>query len=450
MTSNDRERRPADRSSRRLRALLGRVRNGLLGIPTVRPLDAAASEPAALASGESPEASVRCVLALGAALLGYGLPAHRIEEAIVRLQRAFGMSGTVFGLPTTLMITVRGPHGSHTYTVRAEPGSIDLQRLDALHELVARVERGGLDAAGAELRVAAILRAPRRLPRWTELLAVMLVASGGALMLGGNHWDAAWSAALGLSTGAMLWVGSMSSAFSRVLPVCTALLVTFTSCALSHLGTLEHPVVAAFAALLVLLPGLTLTLAMTELATGHMVSGTARGVSAATVFLQLGFGVLLGLRLGRLDEAALSALPPAPFAEAACGALLLAVGFMALFAVRTRDIPHTLAISALSFLLCRAAGAVLGPEIGVLIAACAVGLASHTFARLRNRPSSTLTLPGVTMLVPGSLGLLSVSAAALHDPSRAFDLGFGMLMVVIALSTGILLAAAALPPRSSF
>jgi uncharacterized membrane protein YjjB (DUF3815 family) len=53
------------------------------------------------------------------------------------------------------------------------------------------------------------------------------------------------------------------------------------------------------------------------------------------------------------------------------------------------------------------------------------------------------------MLVPGSLGLLSVSVAALHDPTRAFDIGFQMMMVVVALSTGILLSAAALPPRSA-
>jgi uncharacterized membrane protein YjjB (DUF3815 family) len=278
----------------------------------------------------------------------------------------------------------------------------------------------------------------------------MIVALGGTFMLGGNAGDAAWSAVLGSITGALLWAGSGSAAFARVVPVCAAISVTFASCVLGHLGTLDHPFVAAFAALFVLLPGLTLTLAMTELATGHMVSGTARCMSAVTVFLQLGFGVLLGMRLGLLEHAALSALPPAPFTQAAGGALLLALGFIVLFAVRGRDVPHTLAISALSFLLCRVAGAVLGAEIGVLLAACAVGLASHLFARRRNRPSSTLTLPGVVMLVPGSLGLLSVSAAALHDPARALDLGFHMLMIVVALSTGILLAAAVLPPRSSF
>jgi uncharacterized membrane protein YjjB (DUF3815 family) len=88
-------------------------------------------------------------------------------------------------------------------------------------------------------------------------------------------------------------------------------------------------------------------------------------------------------------------------------------------------------------------------DVGVLVAATTVGVVSHAFARRHDRPSSTLTLPGVMMLVPGSLGLLAVSAAALHDPTRAFDMGIQMALAVVALSTGILLSAAALPPRTS-
>jgi uncharacterized membrane protein YjjB (DUF3815 family) len=127
---------------------------------------------------------------------------------------------------------------------------------------------------------------------------------------------------------------------------------------------------------------------------------------------------------------------------------LLALGFAALLVIRMRDAVLTLLISALAFFTCRWFGAWLGPEIGTLLASTAVGLCSHAFARYRDRPSSTLSLPGVVMLVPGSLGLIAVSAAALHDPSRALDIAFQMVMIVIALSTGILISTAAVPPRT--
>jgi uncharacterized membrane protein YjjP (DUF1212 family) len=392
---------------------------------------------------------MRCILVLASALLSYGLPAHRVEECVLRIARALKREVSVFGLPTAAIITAHEAHPTGMFIARAEPGTIDLSRLDALHHLVAQVERGELDAEGAERRVDAILTAARRYPRALDLPAVALVAFGGALMLGTSPSDALWAAGLGLWVAVMLWLSASGNAFSRVMPVLCTVLTTFVSCQLARAGLVAHPLVIAFAALFVLLPGLTLTLAMTELATGHIVSGAARCMLAATVFLQLGFGVLLGLRLGQLDQGALSSIEPASLADASLGALMLAVGFSALFVIRMRDAVLTLLISALAFFTCRGFGVLLGVEIGVLLAATAVGLCSNAFARYRDRPSSTLTLPGVTMLVPGSLGLLAVSAAALHEPSRALDVGFQMLMIVIALSTGILISTAALPPQST-
>ncbi len=392
---------------------------------------------------------LRCVLALGAALLGYGLPAHRVEESMLRLALAFGRQISVFGLPTVVMITAHTQVTGTTYSARAESGAIDLSRLDALHRVVASVERGELDGATAEAEVRQILERPRRHAGWWNLLAVVLVAFGGGLMLGLAVDEAAWSAALGLVVAALLGLSARRNVIERITPLLATVLVALASCGLTHAGLLAHPLVVTLAALLVLLPGLTLTLGMVELATGHLVSGASRSVGAAVSFLQLGAGVLLGLRLGHLDAADLRPLAPASFGDTSLGALLLAIGFAALLVIRLRDAWATAFVCALAFLVCRGVGVWLGVELGVLVAATAVGLCSHVFARRSDRPSSTLTLPGVMMLVPGSLGLVAVSAAALHDPTLALDIGLQMAMVLVALSTGILIAAAALPPRTS-
>jgi uncharacterized membrane protein YjjP (DUF1212 family) len=397
----------------------------------------------------APDPEIRCLLALGSALLGYGLPAHRVEESLLRLARALGVQISVFGLPTVVLITAHRRGCDTTHSARAALAAIDLSRLDALHRLISRVERSELDAVTAELEARAIIDGPGRHPSWLNFVAVASVTFGGALMLGAPTNEAAWSALLGLGVGALLGVSARNAVLERITPILATALVTLASVMLSHAGVVAHPLVVTFAAMLVLLPGLALTLAMVELATGHLVSGAARSIGAAALFLQLASGVLVGLELGQLDTATISPLAPATFGMASLGALLLALGFAVLLVIRLRDALPTLVICALAFFVCRGAGVWLGADLGVLIAATTVGLCSHTFACKCDRPSSTLTLPGVVMLVPGSLGLIAVSAAALHDPARALDVGFQMSMVVVALSTGILIAAAALPPRTS-
>ena len=57
------------------------------------------------------------------------------------------------------------------------------------------------------------------------------------------------------------------------------------------------PSVSTIAGLIIVLPGFSLTIAMTELAARHLVSGTARLAGAFTVFLAMTFGVAVGRQL---------------------------------------------------------------------------------------------------------------------------------------------------------
>ena len=52
---------------------------------------------------------------------------------------------------------------------------------------------------------------------------------------------------------------------------------------------------------------------------------------------------------------------------------------------------------------------VLRFELGVFLAALAVGCGSNLYARWRDRPSAVTRLPALLFLVPGSLGFVSMS-----------------------------------------
>jgi uncharacterized membrane protein YjjP (DUF1212 family) len=398
--------------------------------------------------GETP-AGIRCTLRLGSVLLGYGLPVHRVEESVNRLARAFGYEAGTIGLPTALMITFRQRGQSDMYTVRAEPGVVDLERLDKLHALVGRVERHELDVAAANDEVDAILSARPRYGRVAVGVASAATGGGTALLLGGGLRDAIASSVFGALNGALLALAAKRIDFARIIPVIAALSVSLGAVSLSDHGVPIRPAVLTLGALIVLLPGLTLTLATIELATGHLVCGTSRLMGAATTFMQLGFGVLLGASLGA-NEATMPMSPAVlpPMVEIA-GALGLALGFGVLLGMPPRDLGWVLGVSGLAYGTARFVGVELGPEIGALAAATVVGVMSQAFARRYDRPSSILLLPGILMLEPGSIGMLSLSSLIAGDTTSALTTGFRMVMVAMALSTGVVLGTVALPARET-
>ncbi len=407
-------------------------------------------------AAEGLDPALRFVLLLSRALLGCGMPAYRVEEALARLGDALDLDVDAFCTPTALILTMsRGdatrPQDVRTRVVRVEPGNTDLERLGALHDLVARVEKKELTPGDAALRVEAILARPPRYGAWVSAIAFALIGAAAAVLLGGSGLDVPVAALLGLVVGALDAAASKLAAMARLLPSLAAFTVSSIASVLAALGLETRPSVVLLAAIIVLLPGLTVTTATLELATANLVSGTARLMGGFITFLQLGFGVALGrvaaqLAPGAHAPAAAEALPRAATIAAA---LVSAGGFTVLLRARPRDGGWVLLAVAIALLASQIGGAWVGAELGAFVGALAVGAASHLFARVRDRPVNLMLTPGILFLVPGSVGFLSIRSLLENEPEVAVATAFRMALVAMALATGVLVATAAVPPRKA-
>jgi uncharacterized membrane protein YjjB (DUF3815 family) len=72
---------------------------------------------------------------------------------------------------------------------------------------------------------------------------------------------------------------------------------------------------------------------------------------------------------------------------------------------------------------------------------------SNLFARVTGRPAQLFQLPGLTLLVPGSFGFLSLESFLSGDYMKGAAQGFQMILVAAALVSGILLSSVIVPPR---
>lgn len=395
------------------------------------------------------EAAHTFVLELGRGLHRYGYPAHRLEEALGAVSRRLGLVGQFFSTPTALFASF-GLHEQHrTYQVRLEPGVVDLAKLARLDHVTKQVARGELRPAEGSERIDAIVAAAAPYGPVLTTLCYALASGTASRFLGGGAREAAAAALIGLAIGLLALATRRWNGLGRVFePVAATLAAFLAAWAQRQAGPLSA-YVATLAGLIILVPGFSLTVAMTELATRHLVSGTARLMGAAGTFLAIGFGVALGSRLGTLLPGAvlIGAVRPLPEWTLYAALVVAPLSFAVLLRADPRDAGAVVAAGITAFAGARAGALWLGPELGPFVGALAVGLCGNTYARAFDRPSSVLIVPGLLLLVPGSLGFQSLSSLLERETLPGVESAFRMTLGAVSLVTGLLFANVLLPPR---
>jgi uncharacterized membrane protein YjjB (DUF3815 family) len=272
-----------------------------------------------------------------------------------------------------------------------------------------------------------------------------LSSAAAARFFDGALADVLASAVVGLLVGSLVQLSARRPWLGRLLEFAAALLASVVAVLLAHLVSLGEDTVQVYvvtlAGLIVLLPGLSLTTAMSELAARHLIAGTARFMGAILTFLSLGFGVALGAQLLR----ALPGLPEANPASLPGWTLHLALvvaplSFVVLLRARRADAPWIVLAGVVAFAGARLGTSMFGPELGAFLGALALGAGSRLLARARRVSSATTLVPGILLLVPGSVGFASFQALLEKDVVSGVETAFRMLLTAIALAGGLLAA----------
>jgi uncharacterized membrane protein YjjP (DUF1212 family) len=390
-------------------------------------------------------ASVRDFLITAAELLHrHGTPANGIEDTLVACAAALGQQLQVFATPTSVELAFGGRR-QRAHMIRSDAGEAELARLVALERTIASVRAGQLDPIAGRRALIRIARAAPPFGAIATVLAYGIASAAAARFFGGNLADVLSSLALGLGLGLFALAAREWAALSRLFAPLAAFAIALLSLlAERRFGVHAH--VTTLAGLAVLIPGLSLTLAMTELATRHLVSGTARLAGALTVFVTMAFGVAVARAIATALPAVAS-MPASPLMLAelpdwtrALALGLASLGFCVLFQARRADIPAIAITGIASAELARMVGSMAGLELGAFAGAFAVAFAANAYAVWRRLPAVVVLLPGLLLLVPGSVGFRSVTLFLANDPLAGLEAAFRMMLIAVALVAGVLAA----------
>lgn len=395
--------------------------------------------------------AVGFVLRLGRALHAYGYAAHRLEESLGAVAQRIGLEAQFFSTPTAISVAFGPQDDQRTFLIRVEPGEQDLGKLAQVDRVILDVLAGRLTPGEGSRRVEAIVAAPGRYGHLVSALAFGLASAGAARFLGGGPVEIAIAGLIGLVSGLLAVGVTFVPSTGRIFEVTAA----FAAAALSGVASVwiaPHSVfIATLAGLIVLIPGFTLTIALTELATRHLASGTARLAAATMLFLGIIFGVALGSKVGTLLAGAPVIVEPVPlplWTELAALAVV-PIAFAILLRAEPRDWIWVTLAGWLAFAGARLGGMQLGPELGTFVGALVVGVASNLYALWMDRPSQIPLAPGVLLLVPGSIGFRSLASLLDRQVIGGVEAAFAMGLTATALVAGLLLGNILVPRRKS-
>ncbi len=395
------------------------------------------------------QGEIAFVLRLGRALHQYGYPAHRVEAVMQRAAQQFELEGQFFTTPTSIFAAFGVLEEQRTFLMRVEPGESNLGKLASLDEITSQVLRGKISPTRGAQRIDEILAAPAPYGWPLTIAAFGLASAAASRFLGGGEREILIACLLGLMIGILAFLTSKWQALGRVFELAAAFAVS--SCATIIATQLGSRSVAndILSGLIVLMPGLTLTTAMTELSTRHLVSGTARLSAAFVIFLELGFGVAVGGIMIRtlLGEPKLLELIALPAWTLWVALLIAPLAFTILLRAQPRDAVWIVIAGILAFIGSELGAQLLGPELGVFIGALTVSIASNLYSRFLDRPSTITLVPGILLLVPGSIGFRSLAALMDKEVIPGIETAFKMILIAVALAAGILVGKNVAPSR---
>ena len=405
------------------------------------------SEVSVVGAGVSDEQRQSFLLRVAELLSRYGTPSHRLERVVVRMAEALGVKVACLYTPTSLILSFDEGPKERTRLLRVDAGETNLGKLVDFDEVLEDLEHGRTDLERARERLELLEAAPPRYRSPQIGLACAVASAGATLFLGGGVREIGVSAVLGGFIFAVGWALERLPTSRSLFEPLAGFLAAVLSLAIGRWVMPMDDRVATLGALIILLPGLSFTVGMTELATRHLVAGTARIAGAAATFLLLTLGVALAWRLAgswRLSGVVLEA-PPDWAWPVSVG--LVPLAFAVLLQARRSEWLVIMGVAAMGFLAATSGGRFLGREFGPFLGALSVGMIANSYARWIDRPALVAQIPGILILVPGSVGYRSLTAFVESQTVQGLELAFNMTLVAMSLVGGVLAANVVIPPK---
>lgn len=226
---------------------------------------------------------------------------YRVEESVSRLLRAYGIeTGEVFAIPNCLIASAHTEGREVTSMRRIPDHGTDIWKLEAMNGLCRRLCAMPLPVKSAREELRALLKGEKQYSRPALLLAHFFAAGLFSLFFGGSWVDALCAGVCGVAIGLTLMLMDGLGANLLIRTMAGGGVSALLALGLCGLGLGQSVDLITIGALMILVPGVSLTNAVRDVMVGDMVSGLSKLAEAVLVGVAIALGTGLAMGIAQL------------------------------------------------------------------------------------------------------------------------------------------------------
>jgi uncharacterized membrane protein YjjP (DUF1212 family) len=393
---------------------------------------------------------LECLRKIGKGLIASGTSVGVVENTLTEIALAYGKESEIMALPNVIMIKLGKSSHARVDLAVQRLTSLQLDKVSNFMELVDQVKQKHIPLLDANQKMDQILAKKPRFGPVIIIFGYFLSCIGLTLLYRPDLQSLMITGGAGILVGLITQVFRWKPRFNLLLPVFSAIVVSTLIFTLTRLGYIFGPANLLITPLITFLPGVLLTTGMIELASMHILSGSARLIYGAAVLLLLFVGISIGLNLSGLPSYLVYPYEVVvfPWWAPLLGTLLFGVGTFLRLSGANRDLYWMLLVLYISMLGQSFGERYFNSYVGVFIGALLMALSSEFIARSpRRTPALVSQMLAFWFLVPGARGLLSVTSILTEDLQRA-AIGLGqMVILIVSISLGVLLGTLLVSPN---
>lgn len=383
------------------------------------------------------------LISLGKILHVSGVQSYKIERYMSMVAELQGIKGSFMDSPTWINYAFyeEDDDQSYNYIECVPPGEVNLGALSRTVEVTNKLLKGHINFKQAKNELDQIK--DYKTKNYEKILFISFILSSATfcLIMQGN-WVSVFVAGFsGIIAYIYSYLAARSAYFTSTLESITAFTVTILVGVLSNFIDGVNVSLCILSAIIIFIPGLSITTALEELTSKALASGSAKLFDALISLFKQFFGVMLALViLPFLFDIKHEILhDDIPEWVNYIAVPILALSIMPFFKMRSKDMFLAMLTGFLGYEISSIfaeANILLSTFMGTL----SVVFMSKLLSKLNSTPRLVYTIPGLVMLVPGSKAFIGLSSVFIDggDVSHS-NIGSQVFFIFMGIIGGLIL-----------